>query len=58
MLVDDDVKQLITQKAQANEIKKKAVEKGMKTLWDDGLDKVEKGITTLEEIMRVTQFMD
>ncbi len=58
LLVDDDVKQLITQKAQANEIKKKAVEKGMKTLWDDGLDKVEKGITTLEEIMRVTQFMD
>lgn len=58
LLVDEDIKGLITQKVPANEIKKEAVAKGMKTLWDDGKEKVEQGITTLEELLRVTQFED
>ncbi len=28
---------------------------GMKTLWEDGIDKVLKGITTIEEVSRVTE---
>jgi len=55
LIVDDDIKKLIMQKAPANEIKSKAIANGMKTLWDDGKDKIEKGITTLEEILHVTQ---
>ncbi len=38
-----------------SEIKKKAIELGMKTLKDDGLDKVSKGITTADEIIKATQ---
>lgn len=53
LLVDDDIRRLITQNVDSETIKKVAVEKGMKTLIDDGIDKVRQGITTLEEVIRV-----
>ena len=34
---------------------KKAQEAGMAIMFDDGLDKVVKGITTIEEVLRVTK---
>lgn len=55
LLVDEAVKKLITRKAPSDEIKKKAVSGGMKTLWEDGQEKIAKGITTKEEVLRVTQ---
>jgi type IV pilus assembly protein PilB len=55
LIIDDDIKRLIINKADANEMKKKAIERGMKTLRDDGIAKVLAGITTVEEILRVTQ---
>ena len=55
LLVNEEIKKLITQKATADEIKKKAVSQGMKTLWEDGQEKIKKGITTREEVLRVTQ---
>ena len=39
----------------ANLIKAAAVRKGMKTLRSDGLTKVAQGITSLREVLRVTQ---
>jgi type II secretory ATPase GspE/PulE/Tfp pilus assembly ATPase PilB-like protein len=54
LLVNDDVKKLITQKASADEIKKKAAEAGMKTLYDDGMQKALSGITSIEEVLRVS----
>jgi len=47
------VKDLILKSAPTGDIKKQAISEGMKTMFEDGLDKVEKGITTLEEILRV-----
>ena len=58
LLVNEDINKLITQKVSADEIKKKAVSSGMKMLWEDGLEKVAGGITTLEEILRVTQISE
>ncbi len=52
---DDDVRQLITQRVPAGEIMKMARSKGMRTLREDGMGKVRQGLTTVEEVMRVTE---
>lgn len=46
---------MITKKADSQSIKAVAISKGMKTLREDGIEKALKGITTLEEVLRVTQ---
>lgn len=52
---DGTVRGLITGRRDSQLIKDHAVASGMKTLYFDGLDKVLKGYTTLEEVLRVTQ---
>ena len=42
-------------KASSEEIRERAVKKGMRLLKEDGWEKVKAGITTLEEVLRVTQ---
>lgn len=49
------IKKLITEKVDSDVIAKQAVDEGMTTMLDDGLDKVIKGITTIEEVLRVTK---
>jgi type II secretory ATPase GspE/PulE/Tfp pilus assembly ATPase PilB-like protein len=39
----------------AGPITKLAKEKGMKQLWEDGILKIAKGVTTYEELLRVCQ---
>lgn len=51
--VDDEIKTLIIRGATHDQIREKAIEKGMKTLYQDGLIKVRKGITSIEEVNRV-----
>ncbi len=46
------IKDLVMQKANAVQIKTKAQELGMTTMIEDGLKKIEEGITTLEEVLR------
>lgn len=53
--VSPKIEELITQKADADTIKHQAVTEGMSTMMEDGLAKVQQGITTIEEIMRVTR---
>jgi len=55
MMLDDRIKNLILKTSDANAIKHRAVEQGMVTLRQDGAQKVLNGITTIEEIFRVTQ---
>jgi general secretion pathway protein E len=55
MLVSDKVRQLILKNTDSNTIKRQAVSEGMRTLRDDGADKVIAGLTTIEEVLRVTQ---
>jgi type IV pilus assembly protein PilB len=54
MILDDDLRDLISSRATTMEIRKKAQENGMKTLRDHALQKAEEGKTTLEEVLRVT----
>ena len=55
LLVDDEIRQLIMKNSDSSSIKALAVEKGMKTLRQDGAVKVLLGVTSVEEIVRVTQ---
>jgi general secretion pathway protein E len=55
LLVNDEIRDMITSRLSAQEIKKKAVAGGMTTLFDDGLQKVKSGLTTIEEVLRVTE---
>ena len=55
LVVDSEVRRRILEGTDSNEIKKCAIGKGMLTLREDGLKKVLDGVTTMEEVMRVTQ---
>jgi general secretion pathway protein E len=55
LTVDDTVRELVLKKADSAAIKQAAVKKGMIPLREAGLAKAMQGITTLEEVMRVTQ---
>ena len=54
MPIKDELKELILEGASTAEIKKAAIRLGMKTLRMSGLTKVAEGVTTVEEVMRVT----
>ena len=51
--VDDKIRELILSGATSDDIRKEAIKRGMKTLKHDGLVKALKGMTTVEEVMRV-----
>jgi general secretion pathway protein E len=53
--VGDEIRELVMQRATVKEIKDKAISLGMRTLREDGIGKVKKGITTIDEVLRVTQ---
>lgn len=55
LVIDDELRKLIYQKVPSTEIRKRARQLGMKTLKEDGLLKVYSGITTMEEVMRVSR---
>jgi type IV pilus assembly protein PilB len=49
----EKIKELILKLAPASEIKRQAMREGMTSLFQDGLRKVERGVTTIEEVLRV-----
>ena len=53
LLVDEEIQRLAVERRPSDEIKAAALEAGMTTLWQDGIDKVGTGVTSLQEIMRV-----
>ena len=55
LFVSDAIRQIISLKADAMRIRNAAVSEGMRTLRSDGLEKALQGVTTLEEVLRVTQ---
>ena len=54
MAINDEIRQLISRSAGYNEIKDAARRNGMDTLFESGMKKVEKGITSVDEILGVT----
>lgn len=53
--VDDEMQKMIAQKSTSEEIEKEAKKKGMLTMTEDGFAKAVQGITSIEEILRVTK---
>jgi type IV pilus assembly protein PilB len=54
MEVNDEIRELILIGASSLELRKKAIEDGMITLRESGLQKIRSGLTTLEEVVRET----
>jgi len=55
MIMNETIKSLVLQTSDSNQIKHEAIKHGMVTLRKDGVNKVLHGITTIEEVFRVTQ---
>jgi general secretion pathway protein E len=55
MIVDDDIRGLVSQNIDSKTIKQTAVRKGMRTLRGDGALKVLQGITSVAEVLRATE---
>lgn len=53
--VNDGIRKLILKNSDSNQIREIARQNGMKTLLEDGIEKVRIGMTTLSEVLRVTQ---
>ncbi len=54
MPIKEEIKEMILRGGSAIDIKREAIRLGMKTLRQAGLSKLEEGVTTLEEVLRVT----
>jgi len=56
--VTKDIRNLITKRQDSDVILQKAIEQGLTTMLDDGLGKVMRGLTTIEEVLRVTKIQN
>ena len=54
IVLNEEIRELVLKRTSSDQIKKKAVKMGMRTLRQDGVDKVLKGLTTISEVLRVT----
>jgi general secretion pathway protein E len=55
LMMSDQIRHLITSSADANVIRQQGIKEGMKTLREDALEKLKAGLTTPEEVVRVTR---
>jgi general secretion pathway protein E len=55
LLIDDEIRQLIMKNTDSATLKTAAMHKGMRTLRQDGADNILRGITSVDEVVRVTQ---
>ena len=53
LLMSEEIQRMAVERRPSDEIKRLSVEQGMKTLRQDGMEKVKLGLTTLEEVLRV-----
>jgi len=53
--INDEITRLVLSRAEAREIQRTAVTRGMRTMFSDGLAKAQAGLTTIEEVLRATR---
>ncbi|MDO8515936.1 MAG: type II secretion system protein GspE, partial [bacterium] len=51
--VNNEIREMIMKRANAEEIKNAAVRNGMVTMIKDGIEKASQGLTTIEEVLRI-----
>ena len=54
MVISEDIRRLVLERAPADEIAAVAMREGMRRLRDDGFEKVKAGLTSMAEVARVT----
>jgi type IV pilus assembly protein PilB len=54
LVMSENLENLAANNANREELERAAISEGMRTLWDDGLAKVASGLTSIEELARVT----
>jgi type IV pilus assembly protein PilB len=54
LTMSEQLESLAVQKASREELERAALGEGMRTLWDDGLAKIAAGLTSVEELARVS----
>ena len=54
LVMSDDIRRLVMTNAPARKIEEQALLEGMETMYDDGIRKAVRGLTTVEEVIRVT----
>jgi type II secretory ATPase GspE/PulE/Tfp pilus assembly ATPase PilB-like protein len=52
--MNETLAELAVRRAGRDEVEREAMASGMRTLWDDGMAKVSAGLTSIEELARVT----
>ncbi|HRK30208.1 MAG TPA: ATPase, T2SS/T4P/T4SS family [Tepidisphaeraceae bacterium] len=55
LVMDDNLRDLVTANPDVTNLRKVCRERGLVSLREDGFDKVQKGLTTVDEILRVTE---
>jgi general secretion pathway protein E len=55
LTIDEEIRRLVLKDIDASRMRDLARQKGMRTLLEDGIDKVRAGVTTISEVLRVTQ---
>ncbi len=55
LMVTEGIRKLILKGSDANELRDAARQQGMRTLFENGAEKIKSGVTTLSEVLRVTQ---
>ncbi|OGK14251.1 hypothetical protein A3A93_00970 [Candidatus Roizmanbacteria bacterium RIFCSPLOWO2_01_FULL_38_12] len=55
LLMNEELSQAIVDKKNSYDLRKISIKSGMRTMLEDGIEKVKQGITTIEEILRVTK---
>lgn len=58
MVMDSAIREMVTSKRNADDLRKEAVRRGMQLLRSSGIRKIRQGITTVDEILRVTPSPD
>jgi type II secretory ATPase GspE/PulE/Tfp pilus assembly ATPase PilB-like protein len=54
LLIDDEIREMVVKRKSSDDIKEYAISKGMKTLRDNAFRKALSGLTTIEEVLRIT----
>lgn len=55
LMINEELKSMVLRRASSQELRKVAIESGMKSLYQDGVAKVKKGLSTVEEVLRVAK---
>jgi general secretion pathway protein E len=55
LIMSDAIRSMIMRHVTSGEVRQQAIAEGMQTMYENGLSKAVAGVTTMEEVLRVTR---